>query len=70
MKAPGTVSLLGTISLLALLTASAGCAALNQQAQQGWQQARKGKATLALDQREHWLLGQLFGSTLRRDPIR
>ena len=45
------------------------CTSLQQAAQQGWQNVRRGKATLALDQRERWLLEQIYGSTFDPEPV-
>jgi hypothetical protein len=47
----------------------AACTSLQQAAQQGWQNVRRGKATLALDQRERWLLEQIYGSTFDPEPV-
>jgi hypothetical protein len=45
------------------------CTSLQQAAQKGWQNMRRGKATLTLDQRERWLLEQIYGSTFDPEPV-
>lgn len=58
--------------LVAILVALplTGCASIEQATRQAWEKARKGKATVPLDDREKWLLAQIFGSTLDPEPVR
>ncbi len=47
-----------------------GCTSLQQATRQAWEKALKGRATVPLDNREKWLLAQIFGSTLDVEPVR
>ena len=70
MKRFMTRSSLSLVVAALIAVPLAACTSLQQAAQKGWQNVRRGKATLALDQREIWLLEQIYGSTFNPEPVR